>query len=127
MISAQGEAERIKVEGRAHVDVYREWAMAEAEEMKAKGYTYQDETHRKVSLEAMQNGLPGTGSNGGAIGEAIGVGVTLGAVSGMMNMTKSMVDPVVHQVTGASLDAWNCSCGQQNITSKFCPECGKSR
>ena len=127
VISAQGEAERIKLEGRAYVDIYREQAMAEAEEMKAKGYSYQDETHRQVSLEAMQNGLPGTGNNGGAIGEAIGVGVTLGAVSGMMNMTKSMVDPVVREVTGASPDAWNCSCGQQNITSKFCPECGVPR
>ena len=140
VITAQGEAERIKLEGKAEADAYRAQAMAEADEMKAKGYTYNDETRRQVSLEAMQNGLPGTGNSGGNAGggmvnDAIGLGVTLGAVGGIMNMTKEMLNPIMQDATAVgqnataipssvAADTWNCTCGKNGITSKFCPECG---
>ena len=143
VITAQGEAERIKLEGKAEADVYRAQAMAEADEMRAKGYTYQDETRRQVGLEAMQNGLPGTGNfsgntGGGAVNDAIGLGVTLGAVGGIMNMTKDMLNPILHDATAmgqgvatlsasAISDNWDCSCGKTGISSKFCPECGSPK
>lgn len=144
VILAQGGAEGIVLEGKAQADAYRAQAMAEAEEMKAKGYTYQDETKRQVGLEAMQNGLPGTGNaggggnGGGMIGDVVGLGVTLGAVGGIMNMTKDIINPILSDSTAVGTqagnavantvsDAWTCTCGQSNITSKFCPECGAKK
>lgn len=143
VILAEGEAERIKLEGKAEADVYRAQAMAEADEMKAKGYTYQDETRRQVQLEAMQNGLPGTGisygmGNNGITNDIVGLGVTLGTVGGIVNMTKNIVDPILSDVTSIGThtenavvntvsEGWNCSCGKNGITSKFCPECGNAK
>lgn len=142
VILAEGTAEGIVLEGKAEADAYRAQAMAEAEEMKAKGYTYQDESKRQIGLEAMQNGLPGTGNAGGgnggvggAVSDVVGFGVTLGAVGGIVNMTKDIINPILSDVTatGTSVgnavantvsDTWNCACGKQDITSKFCPECG---
>ena len=145
VILAQGGAESIVLEGKAQADAYRAQAMAEAEEMKEKGYTYQDETKRQIGLEAMQNGLPGTGnaggsngSIGGAVGDVVGLGVTLGAVGGIVNMTKDIINPILSDATatgtnvGAAVvstvsDTWNCTCGKEGITSKFCPECGAAK
>lgn len=144
VIEAKGEAERIKLEGHAEADIYRAQAMAEADEMKNKGYTYQDETRRQIGLETMQNGLPGTGgsggggsgSGGGVVGDVVGLGVTLGAVGGIMNMTREMVDPLVHDATGLGksaagaagmTDGWRCACGKAGITSRFCPDCGAKK
>lgn len=137
VISAQGDAERIRLEGHAEADAYRARAMAEAEEMKAKGYSYQDETRRQVGLEAMQNGLPGTGYGSSSIlGDAVGVSVAIGAVGSMVDMTKDMINPILQDVTAsqsaaptaptatATPEGWTCPCGQTNITTKFCPECG---
>lgn len=145
VILAQGGAESIVLEGKAQADAYRAQAMAEAEEMKEKGYTYQDETKRQIGLEAMQNGLPGTGnaggsngSIGGAVGDVVGLGVTLGAVGGIVNMTKDIINPILSDATATGTnvgtavantvsDAWTCACGKQGITSKFCPECGSPK
>lgn len=130
IISARAAAEGIKLEGHAEADAYRAQAMAEADEMKAKGYTYQDETRRMVNLEAMQNGLPGTGADSG-VGSVIGAGVTMGAINGIVNMTKEMIDPIIHDATGLGLsnsaNTWDCACGKKGISSKFCPECGAAR
>ena len=143
VILSRGGAEGIVLEGKAQADAYRAQATAETEEMKAKGYTYQDETRRQIGLEAMQNGLPGTGAvsggtAGSAIGDVVGLGVTLGAVGGIVNMTKDMINPIISDASavgsqassmvGNGLDgSWSCSCGQSNITSKFCPECGSAK
>lgn len=139
---AQAEAKRIKLEGQAEAEAYRARVIAEAEEMHSKGYTYQDETRRQVSLEAMQNGLPGTGRSGsggggsmGAVGDVIGLGVALGAVGSVMGMTKEVISPIMQdsaelgktaaQMPVEGIDAtWNCTCGHRGIPSKFCPDCG---
>lgn len=146
-LSAQGEAEAIRLTGQASAASYSAQAMAEAEEMRAKGYTYAQETSRQIGLEAMQNGLPGTGSGGGGagslgstVGEMIGLGVGLGTVSSVANMSKDMMSPIFNNVAQASKEnsdtplppsnkttAWNCSCGAACITSKFCPECGSQK
>lgn len=137
VIMASGSAEGTRLTGTADADVYRAQAMAEADEMHAKGYTYQDETKRQIDMEALQNGLPGTGNSsgggvGGIAGDVVGLGVTLGAVGGIMNMTKEIVDPILSDVNsiGKQTDTptgWNCACGQKNISSKFCPECGAAK
>ncbi|MBD5112463.1 MAG: hypothetical protein HDT42_08055 [Ruminococcaceae bacterium] len=115
---------------------------AEANVMKAKGMTYQDETARQVGLAAMQNGITGNGSGGGVsggIGDIASLGVTLGTMGGIMNMTRDALNPIMNTASSigggvaegvqrtVALDSWNCSCGEQNITSKCCPECGAKR
>ena len=142
VIFAQGGAEGIVLEGKAQADAYRAQAMAEASEMKAKGYTYQDETKRQIGLEAMQNGLIGTGNGSGgvsgAVSDVVGLGVTLGAVGGVVNMTKDIINPALSTAvnTGSDVggaiantvsDTWNCACGCKNIRSKFCPDCGSPK
>lgn len=145
---AQGSAEATRLTGQAAAEAYSAQAMAEAEEMRAKGYTYAEETSRQIGLEAMQNGLPGTGGGGGsaagglgsAIGDVVGLGIGLGAMSGVVNMTKDMMSPIVgdaakmgQQAADRAMPpsnkttAWNCSCGKTCITSKFCPECGSPK
>lgn len=143
---AQGSAEATRLKGQASAEAYSAQAMAEAEEMRAKGYTYGEETSRQIGLEAMQNGLPGTGNAGGnsaagglggTVGNIVGLGVGLGAMSGVVNMTKDIMAPIMgdatkmgQQVAGNTIPssnkttAWNCACGKNCITSKFCPECG---
>lgn len=116
---------------------------AEANVMKAKGMTYQDETARQVGLAAMKNGITGgsggSGGSVGALGDIASLGVTLGAMGGVMNMTRDALNPIMNTantigsgVAGGvqqtvNSNSWNCSCGAANITSKCCPECGAKR
>ena len=133
IIGAQGDAEALKIQKQAEVEAYRMQAAAEAEEMRLKGYTYQQETARKVGLEAMQNGL--TGGSGGGLGEIAGLGITLGAMGSVIGMTRDALNPVMdtakqmgQAVGGAPSDGWDCpECGTKNIQSKFCPECGAKK
>lgn len=140
MVGAQGEAESLKIKAIAEAEAYKAQAFAEAEEMRAKGYTYQQETARQVGLEAMQNGITGGSAGGGsALGDLAGLGVTLGAMGGVMNMTRDALNPVMQiatdigtgmggaVATAASADSWNCGCGNINITSKCCPDCGSKK
>jgi len=140
-IKAQAEAEAYKAKAQAEADMYRAQVLAEADEMKAKGYTYQQETARQVGLEAMQNGITGnggglSGSIGGGLGDMASLGVTLGAMGGVINMTKDALSPIMSSSAqiGAdfgnvinSNDNWDCSCGEKNIASRFCPSCGNKK
>lgn len=141
MIQAQGEAEAKKITAQAEAEAYKAHAFAEAEEMRAKGYTYQQETSRQVSLEAMKNGITGGGGVTGGLGDIAGLSVSLGAMGSVINMTKDAISPVlntsgtignnigvgIENTVKASENTWNCSCGQMNITSKCCPECGAKK
>ncbi len=155
IITGRADAEATRLTGQASAEAYKAQAIAEAEEMHAKGYTYTQETSRQIGLEALQNGLPGTGNGGGginiggsnssngitdAVGDMIGLGVSLSAIGGVVNMTKDIVNPVIGQISEIGkqpietitpqtnlVSAWNCSCGKLCITSKFCPECGSSK
>ena len=112
-------------------------AAAEAQEMRLKGYTYQQETARQVGLEAMQNGITGNGGGAlGGLGDLAGLGITLGAMGSVVNMTKDALNPMMdasaqmgQTIGGAVAGAvgWECSCGTKNIQSKFCPECGAKK
>lgn len=153
VVTGRAEAEATKLTGQASAEAYRAQALAEAEEMSAKGYTYAQETSRQIGLEALQNGLPGTGNNGGAntgtssgsgitntVSDMVGLGVSLGALGGVVNMTKDMINPIIGQISDIGKqpaetvapkpnlsNAWNCTCGKSYITTKFCPECGSPK
>lgn len=134
MVGAQGEAEALKIKAQAEAEAYKVQAEAEATEMKMKGYTYSQETSRMVGMEAMQNGIAGGEGGSSALGDVAGLGVTLGAMGSVINMTKDALNPLMQ--TGADIgsavippqnDSWNCSCGKNGITTKFCPECGTKK
>ena len=137
MVSAKADAETIKMHAEAEAQAYRMQAQAEAEAMRMKGFSYQQETARQVSLEAMKNGITGNGGTNG-VGDLAGIGMTLGAMGGVINMTKEAIAPIMENgnatgnvigetVNNLGLDSWNCSCGVSGIRSKFCPECGAKR
>lgn len=134
MVEAKTEADLKRMSAQAEADAYMMKAQAEAAEMRAKGYTYQQETARQVSLEAMKNGIVGggDGGNGGIVGDAMGLGLAMGVVNSVVGMTKDTFGNVVAdantmgQSVGSSMSAgWNCSCGKSGISTKFCPDCGK--
>lgn len=136
MVGAQGDAEALKIKAMAEAEAYRAQAFAEADEMRAKGYTYQQETARMVGMEAMKNGITGTGYGGAgsALGDIAGLGVTLGAMGGVIGMTKEALSPMMNTAndigtgimaaTTVQADTWDCECGAKGIKTKFCPECG---
>ena len=133
IIGAQGEAEALKIQRAAEAEAYRMQAAAEAEEMRMKGYTYQQETARQVGLGATL-AMGQSGGAGGGLGDVAGLGVALGAMGGVINMTKDAMNPMMDMGAqmGQSLNAamtggWNCACGQANITSNFCPNCGSKK
>ena len=137
IIGAQGEAEALKIQKQAEAEAYRMQAAAEAEEMRMKGYTYQQETARKVGMEAMQHGITGNGGGvASGLGDLAGLGVTLGAMGSVVGMTKDALNPVMDaaaqmgRAVGGAIapDGWDCpDCGQKGIASNFCPNCGHKR
>lgn len=131
-IVAQGDADVTRITAQAEADAYRMKAEAEAQEMRMKGYTYQQETSRQVGLEAVRNaGGTGLGSVAGMAGDMMQLGVGLGAVGSVIGMTKDVIAPVVsatgNMMQHATATGWNCPCGETNIQSKFCPNCGSKR
>ena len=137
MLDAQGDAEVLKIKAQAEAEAYRAQAFAEADEMRAKGYTYTQETARMVGMEAMKNGITG---NGSAMGDVASLGITLGAMGGVIDMTKEAFNPLMSEAgltghnaatsfaqTATAQQGWSCACGQQNITSNFCPSCGAKK
>jgi membrane protease subunit (stomatin/prohibitin family) len=120
IITAQGMAEAYKLQ-----------AAAEAAGMQMKGYSYQQETARKVGMEAMKNGIGGNGS--GALGDVAGLGIGLGALGSIAGVTKESLNPALKDLAGVpnavpAAGTWDCPlCGRKNIESNFCPDCGGKR
>ena len=120
MLGAEGDAEVIKIKAQAEADAYRMQAIAEAEEMKLKGYTYQQETTRKLGLEGIKNGIT---SN-----------VNISNLDnwdclecGTKNI-KSKFCPECGAKKPEIISGWTCpNCGEKDIKSKFCPECGTKK
>lgn len=135
VIGAQGDAEAIRIKAAAEAEAYRLQAKAEAQEMRMKGYTYQQETARQVGIEAMRNA--GVGEMSALASDMMQLGVGMGAIGSVIGMAKDAISPIASTVSEsfsqqvsngqATNDCWNCSCGEKNISSKFCPECGQPR
>ena len=127
-------AARVKLIGaQAQAEAYRMQAEAEAAEMRMKGYTYQQETARQIGKEAMKNGL---GAGSGSLGDIAGLGIGLGAMGSVIGMTKDAIAPAtdavgqLRQAVNSTIEKpgmWNCTCGQKNIESNFCPNCGAKK
>lgn len=140
------EAERTLIAAQAKAEAARIAGMSEAAVMQAKGYNQKDVLEADVK-KAYAAGLGQMGANGGggALGDIAGLGVALGAMGGVIGMTKDAVSPIFGQQepsatpalttptvpnnvsVAPAMDAWDCSCGQKGLTSKFCPECGSPK
>lgn len=147
VVEAETAAKEKVIGAQSDAESYRLQAEAEAIEMRMKGYTYQQESQRQIGLEAMKNGIVGSGGSGGGggghglVSDTIGLGVMLGAAGPLMNMTREMVTPLtasaseigkeVGGMTAPSVpavDGWTCSgCGAQSNVGKFCATCGKAK
>ena len=121
MIKAQGQAEASKMAG-----------FAEAEVMHAKGYSHKDE----IDADVQKAYAAGIGQFGANAGSSSGGGASSDMVNLMMGMKMASVmgdkfDSIMSTASGhtaqvnTSAAGWNCDCGTTNITSKFCPNCGK--
>ena len=126
-IDMASNVEKIKAEAEANAYAYRVKSMAESDDMKAKGYSYVDETARKVSIGAVQK------SDNSLMNDAVSLGVTLGTVGVVSSLTKDIIAPIVEDITGkndlsSKSQLWNCpNCGRKDISTKFCPDCGCER
>ena len=108
-------------------------AQIEAEEMRLKGYNQRDVMQADVQ-KAYAGALGQMGANGGGsssmLGDIAGLGVTLGAMGSIIGATKDAVAPMMQMGAQADTPAttgWNCTCGQKNIASNFCPNCGNKK
>lgn len=122
------QAERLHMQ--LELERKRQTAQIEAEEMRLKGFNQKDVMQTDVQ-KAYAEALGQMGSNGGGgsamLGDLAGLGVTLGAMGGVMNMTKDAMAPMMN-TAAAPTGGWNCSaCGQSNITTNFCPNCGAKK
>lgn len=124
IVEAQTGAQVDIIKAQAQAEAYRLKAEAEAQEMQMKGYTYQQETQRMVGVAAVENQSNGISS---MVGDVVGLGVTLGTMQGVVGVAKEVASPITNSITNIANNAtngWNCSCGNKNIASMFCPNCG---
>ena len=108
-------------------------AQIEAEEMRLKGYNQKDVMQTDVQ-KAYAGALGQMGANGGGGGgmlsDVASLGVTLGAMGNVIGMTKDAMAPMMNmgaQAVAPAANGWICTCGQTNITSNFCPNCGTKK
>lgn len=127
ILTAKGEAEVRKIHAAADLEIARQRARVEAEEMREKGMTYADQTARMVGLEAAKNVFSGSG---GGMGDLASMGLALGALTSVTKMTQNTLTPLadagIQPAQPAAVPGgWVCpECGAANLTSKCCPECG---
>lgn len=128
-IQAQGEADAKAIAAAGDAAFIREQGLAEADVMRAKGFTYQQETAREVGVTLAGNESGGgSGAMGGMAATIVQAGVGIGAAVAVAKQTSSAVTGVVSEMGKPSeLPTWACpNCGATN-TGKFCPECGTAK
>lgn len=131
---ATGETQAERLRMQLEMERKLQTAQIEAEEMRLKGYNQKDVMQADVQ-KAYAGALGQMGANGGGVGGSMlgdiaGLGVTLGAMGSVMGMTKDAMAPMMQMSAQAAAPAatgWNCACGQTNITTNFCPNCGSKK
>ena len=131
---ATGETQAERLRMQLEMERKLQTAQIEAEEMRLKGYNQKDVMQADVQ-KAYAGALGQMGANSGGVGGSMlgdiaGLGVTLGAMGGVIGMTKDAMAPMMQigaQAAAPVVNGWNCTCGQTNITSNFCPNCGNKK
>ena len=136
------EAERRVIEAQAEAQAHRMQGLTEAEIMAAKGYSQKDVLQAEVQkayAEGIGNMGPAISAGGGGsgiMGDMLGLGVGMAAAQAIAPQLGTMMQgfgantqpaaPAQPAVPAES--GWECKeCGQKNITSKFCPNCGAKK
>ena len=79
-------------------------AYAKAEEMRAQGYNYQDETLRQIGMEAMKNGLiPQNGSGDSTLGHFANLGIGMATSSAFGTVANQIMNPLIQQIKQPSV------------------------
>lgn len=130
--TGETQAERLRIQ--LEMERKLQTAQIEAEEMRLKGYNQKDvmqaDVQKAYAGALGQMGANGGGAGGSMLGDIAGLGVTLGAMGSVMGMTKDAMAPMMQMGTQAAAPVatgWNCACGQTNIASNFCPNCGSKK
>ena len=141
LLKAKTAAEIERIKAKASADAYSYQASAEANEMKMKGYSYNDATKRDVSLKMAENLNVGNNSsfiNGGGGSDLSSLAVD----SVKANIIKDVGRNISKEITSSLFNdevnnpnnkeveeiSWNCpNCGTNGITSNFFPNCGTKR
>ncbi len=140
---AKRAAEREVIKAQAEAQAMRMQGLTEAEIMKAKGYSQKDVLQadvQKAYAEGIGNMGPAISSGGGGgsvVGDIMGLGIGMAAAQTVMPQMSNMFSgmnpnqnaaPEPTQAANDTPKGWDCpSCGCQNITSKFCPDCGSKK
>ena len=134
---AKRQAERRVIEAQAEAQAQRLKGLTEAEIMKAKGYSEKDVLQAEVQ-KAYAEGIGNMQFNGGTgssiAGDIMGLGVGLAAASqltpqigGILGGMNFGTQPQVALTTSPTADIWNCTCGNNDISGKFCNMCGAKK
>lgn len=131
---ATGETQAERLRMQLEMERKLQTAQIEAEEMRLKGYNQKDvmqaDVQKAYAGALGQMGANGGGAGGSMLGDIAGLGVTLGAMGSVMGMTKDAMAPMMQmgaQAAAPAATGWNCTCGQTNIASNFCPNCGSKK
>ena len=131
---ATGETQAERLRMQLEMERKLQTAQIEAEEMRLKGFNQKDvmqaDVQKAYAGALGQMGANGGGAVGSMLGDIAGLGVTLGAMGSVMGMTKDAMAPMMNMGAKAAAPAatgWNCTCGQTNIASNFCPNCGSKK
>lgn len=127
-VEAETEAMKKTIAARAEAEAMKTTGFAEAEIMRAKGYTYQQETQRKVGVALAENE-----STGGAAGGLAVTMAQMGAGLGMATAVGKATSEAIRGEAPASVNTapveatWKCAkCGEEN-KGKFCSNCGEPK
>ncbi len=128
---AKTEAQIAKIKAEAEAESYYLKAHAEANEMKEKGYTYNDVTKREVSKEVAQS-IASNGENKGSDNEFSHLAAESFKANVIKDIGKAMSNDLLSGIVDSSNlknnNTWKCQiCGKEDLTSNFCPNCGNKK
>ncbi|MBO4694804.1 MAG: SPFH domain-containing protein [Clostridia bacterium] len=135
LVGVKAEEEATRRMAYAEAEKKRAEGLAEADVMRAKGFTYQQETQREIGVAIAQNEGGASGGAGSAISGVVQAGVGIGAAVAVGKATVGAVSGVMDDVMGSSQQTnsvnvitWKCpKCGYDRNTGKFCSECGEKK
>lgn len=96
-------------------------------EMDILGYSYQEERSFDVMDKATSN-QASAGIANSLMGIGLGFGLATPIAQGVAHVAQSVhVPSPSHQQSLHNPNGWDCTCGEQNILSNFCPQCGQKK
>lgn len=121
VVEAETESKRKQIQAIGDAAVTVTKGKAEAEVMRLKGYSYQDETTRIIGKAAAENE---SGNGAGIVSDIVKTGVGIGVG---VQMAKSVVGSVSATMDSSNSE-WECPiCKHKGNRGKFCEECGNKR